>query len=182
MYFLCYSVDVVLPITAMLVNLEPSRLVQGLCCTLKPGDGAVDVPGGCVVNGLGNFFPILRFWIFGFHGSVLVVSLFFFFNFEIFQTSFLFPSPSEERIFDFELLGLWNASSLLHNVASKFPKLNVCNSQRFYGCCVEPTTWHSPGRSHFRSVTAVKSWEWIKCMFSRQTKNASLITARFGAP
>lgn len=29
--------------------------MQGLCCTLKPGDGAVDVPGGCVVNGLGNF-------------------------------------------------------------------------------------------------------------------------------
>lgn len=61
-YFLCYSVDVVLPITAMLVDLEPSRLVQGLCCTLKPGDGAVDIPSGCVVYGLGNFYPqFLRF-------------------------------------------------------------------------------------------------------------------------
>lgn len=50
----------------MLVDLEPPRLVQGLCCTMKPGDGAVDLPDGCVVNGLGNFFDnpqILHFWL-----------------------------------------------------------------------------------------------------------------------
>lgn len=100
---------------------------------------------------------ILRFCIFGLRGSVLFFFFFFFLILRFFKGLFIFfpPSPSEERIFDFDLLGLWNASSLLYNVASKFPKLNVCNSQRFYGCCVELTTWHSPGRSsHFRSFTA----------------------------
>lgn len=98
-YFLCYSVDVVLPLTAMLVDLEPSRLVQGLCCTMKPGDGAVDVPDGCVVSGVGGFFSpakILRFCIFGLRGSVLFF-LFLFFNFEIFQRSFLFFSSLPQR-------------------------------------------------------------------------------------
>lgn len=82
--------------------------MQGLCCTLKPGDGAVDVPGGCVVNGLGNFLTILRFCIFFFFFWLSWLSacrVFFVLRF-FFQASFLFPSPNEERIFDFELLGL----------------------------------------------------------------------------